>query len=242
MGRDKILDRINSLLAHADSAQDFDSIAEAEAFAAKAQSMMLKHKVADKELMSRLDAEDAAKRFEGITRVYYYPRDWGHTELRKRSAWKERLARVIADGFQCRFLVITGSNRLVFVGLEADAVFSVQLFARLVDLFERQSLREYDRAYNKLYDQGLPTHAVRGFKRSFLDSAADGLHDRLQEQLIAAVTGTALIRLKNVVIEYIAADKDVGKAASLTAGVRNSEGSAAGYAFGRSVSVHTGGS
>lgn len=235
--RNKILDRIGKLFAKAESAEEFGSVAEAEAFAAKGQEMLLQHKIGDTELAEHLAANDEERLFAGMATSYYRPRDWGHARQHKRSLWREQLARVIAQGFQCENIVVTRSNFMMFAGLEADTIFCVQLYARLVDLFERESLRHYDREYNKLYTIGADTSPMRGYKASWLEAASRGLKHRLDEQLAAMVTGTALIRLKDVVTRFV--DKDTVSAAKLSPARNHNRGGAEdGFAFGRGIGLH----
>ena len=60
MTRDKMIDRIQKLLAHADSAKKLGNEEEAQAFAAKVNELLLKHKLSMSSVeVAAQDADDA---------------------------------------------------------------------------------------------------------------------------------------------------------------------------------------
>ena len=79
MGKDKILDRVMKLMRKSESAEAIGSVAEAEAFAVKAQELLMRERIEDTELLDFIAKHDdaAAALSDRIVLVRYNPRDYG---------------------------------------------------------------------------------------------------------------------------------------------------------------------
>ena len=243
MGKDKILDRVMKLMRKSESAEAIGSVAEAEAFAVKAQELLFRERIEDEELLDFVAKHDnaAAALSDRITLVRYSPRDYGRPVKRKRTLWEQLLASVIAESNMCRIVVASGSNYITFIGFRQDAELSRDIYARLVEVFAKDALRQYDREYNKLYNKGLDTWSMRGWRSSFLNAAVVGLNEKLRAQRIEMEQeqkGTALIRLtEDAVIQYMKT-KYKGFAAGLGGSSDyNTAGAAAGHVYGRTTNT-----
>jgi hypothetical protein len=123
---EKIIDTIRKLQRHAESAASFGSRAEAEAFAARAQKLLLDYKLTQ-------EAVDAAD-FEGseiMGGCVLRPSQFGQKRSKRRVAWTEDLAQTVAEGHFCRAACLPGSNKIVFLGRRHDVEIAVYVFCRL---------------------------------------------------------------------------------------------------------------
>jgi len=139
---EKAITLIKKLLAKAASAEKIGNAHEAAAFAAKANELLLKHKLE----MTEVEAADLVSADDVIGQ------DWvdsaeaaGMRSSRSRSAWLESLASGIVRAHFCRILVVPGSKQINFVGKSIDRQLAVYLFRvlaanghRLATLHERK--------------------------------------------------------------------------------------------------------
>lgn len=191
---EKIVDKVTKLKAMAESAEAIGNEAEAEAFAAMYQRLMLQHKIEMSDLeVERLDVEEPVQKH----RIDYtkYP----DIELRKaRIAWIERLASVVADAHFCRILVYPGSSRITLVGRKSDAAVAEYMFITLQRAVESLSSKAEQKYRWEVYKRDGNCRAARGYKGSFTQAFVMRLSERYSE-LRAEIVGDggsmALVRV-----------------------------------------------
>lgn len=244
MTEDRVLDKLQKIKAHADSAAKIGNEAEAQAFAEMLQRLLLKHNLE----MSDLEFE----RHEREEPVIEHLVDWttyGLENKLARSAWEQRLASVVARAHFCRIMVQPGSNRVTFVGRKSDIAVAEYLTVVLV----RSARRIADQAYNDMVNEGWrekvcdecgqrwPNHqgksrtvrdhlfsTVRhhGFRPAFLQAFVMRIAQRLEETRRSNVTtSTAIVRVnraEKAVEDYMGQFKR--KAAGLTHARFHAEG------------------
>jgi len=182
----KVLEKLQKIKAHAESAAKIGSEAEAEAFAAMLQQLLTKHKLG----MSDLDFEVEDVRQPVGTGMI----DWQDIKVRKsRIAWIEQLAAIVAKAYFCQILVHSGSSHITLVGRENDRVIAEYVIITLVRLAQRLSEKEF----GKLYRQD--RYRAHGFKASFLKAFVQRINERLKEERGEAErsTSTALVRIRH---------------------------------------------
>jgi hypothetical protein len=182
----KLLEKLQKIKAHAESAAKIGSEAEAEAFAAMLQQLLTKHKLG----MSDLDFEVEDVRDPVGTSMV----DWQGVKIRKsRIAWIEQLAAIVAHAYFCKILVHTGSSHITLVGREQDRVVAEYVIVTLVRLAQKLAEKEF----GKLYRQD--RYAAHGFKGSFLKAFVQRINERLKEERGEAErsTSTALVRIRH---------------------------------------------
>lgn len=195
---EKILDKLQKIKIHAESAQKIGSVEEAETFSRMLQQLLLKHKLEMTDL--EFTKEEKA---EPVDR---YLVNWRDVRVRQaRIDWIERLAGIVARAHFCRILIHPKSSRITLVGRKTDAEVAEFMIVTLVRAAE--GLAESERGvYKREFIQRYPTYQegngewVRigreGFRRSFLQSFTLRLHKRFQEERASqeGSTSTALAR------------------------------------------------
>jgi hypothetical protein len=208
--KDKLLEKLAKLKAHAESAQALGSEAEAQAFADMLQQMLLRHKLemSDVELVD-LEKEDPIDRHPVNFSAQGLPRK------KVRQAWSQHLAETIAWAHFCRILVYNRSNRVTFVGRKQDCEVAEYMFVTLYKATERIA----DAAYAKFstecvrqcaycqedkasctgrYHEFEPNWArARGFRPAFVEAFVWRLARRFYDlrKQAEASSSTALVRL-----------------------------------------------
>lgn len=143
-----IIKRIKKLLALASSSNEN----EAQAAMIKAQEMLVKYKLS-------LNDVQEPKQFEGKT-----VRKPTNVTFKK-ATWKGRLAGVIADNFSCyHFYNTKGTQRVVFMGLEADTETAASVFEYAIE-FVIGRVRQLRKKYYQLGEsaRGLENDYAQGF-------------------------------------------------------------------------------
>jgi hypothetical protein len=204
------LDKLAKLKRHADSAAEIGSLAEAEAFAALFQRMLLKHKLEATDLEFAQEARD-----EPVGR---HPIDYDkYPDVKVRATrveWIEKLAGVVARAHFCQILVHPRSSQITLLGRRSDAAVAEYMIITLQRAAERLATAEYTVFTNMVVKQcavclrdqrdSHPGHVftpnwqrARGFKAAFLQSFIVRLHERYRAERAAAATSssTALVRL-----------------------------------------------
>lgn len=189
----KTIDLIKKLLAHAASAESLGSVEEAAAFAAKANKLLLEHKLE----MTDLEVE-AQDKDDKVHREYFDPSDalrW--VGKGRRVAWLEGLVSGIARANFCRIAVISGSKKVALIGRPSDVAIVKYLITTLVREAERLSVL-YERQVRVGAERaGLPTpeQPKRGFLLGFVHAVIERL--RLMRQDVAQAGGKhALVRFE----------------------------------------------
>ncbi len=169
------LDRIKKLLAHSESARGLGSVAEAEAFAAKAADIALQHKLS----LDAIEFADEAAADPIDKELVNTAELKGDKRTRNRSAWQQELLAVLARNNSCRIVVMTGSKTCYLIGSGADREIVKYLYAVLAREGERLS---------------------RGWsKRDFLLGFVRGVSEKLYAQrksTLAEAGSTALVRVE----------------------------------------------
>lgn len=241
--KEKMLGKIAKLMAKAESAEEIGNREEAAAFTAKVKELLQSYQIEEWEAQKARQGLDGAASSlkDRVQKVWFRPQEWGLRLKRKRIRWEEDLASTLARQFNCRHHILKGTNFQIFMGVDEDVDMVMRLYALLVKKFEKLSQRDYDRAYAKLYDKGLPTWKLQGYRSSWLDGAVRGIEDALRLQQ-NETTGTDLILVKaNAVAEWyedVMRDKKVKNAPSLASRKYNPQGYREGYAEGRSTPLH----
>jgi len=184
MDVDKIIDKLRKIKAHAESAAKIGSEAEAEAFAAMLQQLLLKHKIEMTDL--ELEAEEADEP------VGTKPINWEDVKVRKnRIAWIEQLAAIVAKAYFCQIIVHARTSVITLVGRKGDVAVAEFMIVTLTRLAEKLAKKEF----GKLYRQD--RYAAHGFKDSFLKSFVRRIHERLELERRGAESksSTALVRI-----------------------------------------------
>lgn len=121
MNRSEIVEKIRKLIAHEQSARSIGNLAEAEAFAAKIQALMLDYKLSvdDVELQADPlgDEQAAAAR-----------------PARSAQTWSYRIAAAVARAFFCRAISHRGSNAVTFAGRSMDRAMAADMWRFLTNV------------------------------------------------------------------------------------------------------------
>jgi hypothetical protein len=226
--------KLRKLKAHAESAAKIGNEAEAQAFAAMFQQLLLKHKLGLTDI--EFDAEAAQEKIE---RHWV---DWETHEVRVRKnrvLWIEQLASIVARAYFCRIIVLPGSSNIELIGETSHVEVAEYVLVTLVRLADRMSKLERDKVYRR--DRA----AADGFRQSFLNGFINRLAVRLKEELAQAVrdagpaSSTALVRVnrsESAVTKYmdeLKKSKSIKNASRIQGGRRRVN--AEGYARGQEV-------
>jgi len=251
-GKEKILDRLQKLKAHQESAEKIGSVEEAQAFAEMLQRLLLKHNLE----MTDLEFE-AHEKEEPIDR---FPINWEEHGLKTKKCrieWEEQLAGIVARANFCRILVHHDSNRITLVGRKSDAQVTEYLIVTLrrsAKKISYNALNEFirenkavaqceicyktkDQHVFELHDflrASLTDH--HGFKASFITAFVARIRERLEETKKAVVnTSTALVRVNRSEAALLDYMKGFGKAKGKALGSVNHGSNAEGWRRGRAA-------
>ena len=119
------------------SARKIGSIAEADAFAAKARQLLLQHRV------DRLAATRDSSDRQEIDSHPVTAQQAGISAVRNRQEWSERLAAAIAEAFHCSLMIRRGSNTVIFCGKERDRASAAQLYTELANRASAACMEEF---------------------------------------------------------------------------------------------------
>ena len=124
-----VIDRLQKLIAHERSVRQIGSIAEAEAFTARVQEMLTRHKLtmSDVEVRRRNATED-------IDMLGVHPHSAGVPSTSYRVSWQLSLGYAIARVNQCALLTIGSSAVLYFAGRKSDRNAAAKLFHYFLEL------------------------------------------------------------------------------------------------------------
>lgn len=120
-----ILQKVEKLICHEVSARKLGSIAEADAFAAKARQLLSQHRV-ERIGTTRRGSEHGEVDSQAVT-----AQQAGISPARNRQEWSERLASAVAAAFHCTLMIQSGSNTVVFRGQGRDRATAAQLYSEL---------------------------------------------------------------------------------------------------------------
>lgn len=155
MTREALIEKINKLLALADTSRN-NSEAEAQAAYAKAQALIAEYNLNMDELN------------EDKEQIVLMPATHSNNE-----GYRTRLAMVLAQNFRCRVIMV--GNRVNFIGYKTDAEVCVKVFNSAYRLSHNKGLK-LERQARKA---GLST---RGVANSYWIGFCNGLKEVLDEQ------------------------------------------------------------
>jgi hypothetical protein len=229
MVREDVIEKLQKLKAHADSAEDIGNEEEAQAFAAMFQRLLLKHKLNMTDIeMQRHETE------EPVEERYI---DFGDEVQRKqhRIGWQAILADVVARAYFCRILCMSRSNRLILVGRKSDSEIAEYVIVTLLAAAIRLSKSAKHEYVKKTYGRARGSFPeLKGFRTSWLNGFVSRLRERLDEELNQEVassnSSTALMRINRA---SDAVDKYMYRYGTKSWAIRQSRHNASGYNEGR---------
>lgn len=229
----EILEKIQKLHAHAESAASLGNEHEAQAFAAKVQQLLTAYKLSLADL-----SRESVKKDEPINAQYLTWEMLGLPTKKARVAWVERLAMLCGDAYYCQFLVSRSFGQLgLFVGTDTDREVATFMFVTLARYLHKLAADEYIKFfYANVVDGHLPPH-LRGYKESFLAGFLNRLRERFAEETAdqKAASTTAIVLVKR---DALAKAKAWSEGEGWTQSVRGlglDAGNKAGWAAGRAV-------
>ena len=243
----QLIDRLQKLIAHERSVREIGNIGEAEAFAARIQTILTTHK------LTMSDVEFAAQ--DAVDPI-------GEDEVflkgRGTPTWQVYLAQSIARNFFCCVLGVSGENRQTFVGRDSDRLAAVQMFRYLVGLGSTLAAKEAQAYMNSpriqawvLKSRGtIPKSDIakvlrkidRDFEASFLVGFSAAIYNRLDStrkdlESTASSHGTGLILRDQAAIEAFVQERYQIKKDRRKPAAANNSGLASGFAHGSAVSL-----
>lgn len=240
MSDDKILDKLQKIKRHMDSAKEIGNIAEAEVFAGVLQKLLLKHKLD----MSDIEFET----FEKEQPVAEYFVNWRKHDIkpkRQRIKWVETLASVIAKAHFCRILVHPKSNFITLVGRHEDAAVAEFMLVTLYRAADKMS--EKADYHHRLECKRERREIGHGFRESWLAAFVTRLMNRYQEERGSHRESTMLVRINRAeksVEDFIRQgqeNKEIGKKSTAlkSSGVYHAEGYRQGHAAAEKIDLRT---
>lgn len=185
--------------------------AEAEAFAQAINRMLIENE------LSPTDIDYArANDMDPVIELTVDLNRYSIEKKKMRVAWQESLARIIARAHLCTFLLVPGSNRIIFVGTKSHATVAEYVYGTLVPIASRMAHTEYCRYWWGLKNSGQSTKEASGFKGSWLIAFTSRIAERFEEARRVAVaesdarlkdrmpsgaTSVALIRLNGALVK-----------------------------------------
>jgi hypothetical protein len=168
-----IIDRLQKLIAHERSAREVGNIAEAEAFAAKIQTMLTTHK------LTMTDVE-----FEAQDTVDPIGQDEVCLDGRSTPTWQVYLAQSIARNFFCCVLGVSRENRQTFIGRDSDRLAAVEMFRYLVGLGLSLAAKEEQSAHSG-EGVGVSRHCTESRYREGSTKGRSGFYGFLSGRLLS---------------------------------------------------------
>lgn len=188
--REKVLARLVKMQKTREGEAALGNLEAAEAFAAAINRMLIEHELNP----SDIDYARAAD-YDPVVEVEVDRQLYKIDEKHVRIAWQEALARVVAKGHLCTFLIRPRTNRITFVGTRSHAVVAEYAYGILVRAAADMSKAAYhqyglqcgrERGLNK-WVAGEP-----GFCESWLASFVERIAERLELARKEAVTQAAV--------------------------------------------------
>ena len=164
-----ILQKVEKLIRHEVSARKLGSIAEADAFAAKAQQLLLQ----DHSKRSVNDGDRSSPRVAAHHPVT--AQQAGIPALRTRQEWSERLAYGVAEAFHCQLRLQPNSNTVIFEGRPEDRVAAADLYSALAGKAATACEEEFkkwkqQRRGRRLAGEKLPSFQKAAYSRRWKQS------------------------------------------------------------------------
>lgn len=227
--KDTLIERVKKLLAKAESAKELGNQAEAEAFAAGAQKMMLAYGIEQEELRKHTGGKIQLKHIEVDLEKYL---------ARHESDWIEHLFGLLSKGNLCYAVLHRSSNKLSIMGqphnLDLVLYIAEQFIAR-ARVMARESFK------NNYEGPEKRNTYIRGFLRGF----AQGVGLRLKEEMDRATsnepqTQGLMVINNNAALTAFVQQKYPRLRSSSSSRLSGSGGIAAGVTAGRNTTAHKG--
>jgi hypothetical protein len=194
-----IVDLLQKLITHERSAREIGSVAEAETFAAKIQTMLTQHKLS----MSEVEYE-AQEKLDPIDSEFVRHGEFGLKDG-PRENWLAILSHAVAQSFFCRTFYYHGCPQtMIFVGRDSDRKAAIAMYSYLCGL--AVALCEKEFLLYKASDAFEPNPAAsRIWKKSFKLGFVSAIGNRLRTTRVAiestsSTQGMILIRRDEVAI------------------------------------------
>lgn len=180
--KEKVLKRLVKMQAQRDGEAAIGNAAAAEAFAEAINRMLIEHELNPTDI----DYARATDR-DPVVEISVDMARYNIERKKVRVAWQESLARVVANAHLCTFLIIPGSNRIVFVGTKSHATVAEYVFGTLVPIVNKMAHKEYCDYWWKLKNTTGNTKEAGGFKSSWIDAFIRRVTERFEEARKAAI-------------------------------------------------------
>jgi hypothetical protein len=188
MEQEKILDKLQKIKNMAEGAKAIGNEAEAQAFAAMLQQLMLKHKLSMTDIQYAAEMKDepiveqrAPRMYKGNKQVYV---EFPDVEVvKRRRLWAEELAMVIAEAYASRILVTEGWSMITFVGHKSNVQIAEYLFLTLLrsaDKMSNTAAKSFRAKYRS--EVGGAGMTPNGYRESWLDGFVTRIAQRLREE------------------------------------------------------------
>jgi hypothetical protein len=168
----KELDRLFKMI-HAKEVGTFGTEAEAQAWAAHINRLLLKNRLTEAQVKGYFAEKDE------MGHQTMDPEEWGLPKNKtRRVEWMEDLAQVVAESNLCKISIYTGSNMIGFWGRQGDREVAVFMYVTLA----RSALKMVDKIYRlKKSVSDIANLDMRNFKASFLIGFTSGIRKRLSQ-------------------------------------------------------------
>ena len=162
--QEKIIDKVQKLLAKAND--DATTPLEAQSFMLKAQAMMAKHGLAEKDV---------------IKTDCYVVQASPHEYLKRMPFYYGKLSRIIAENFRCYSFISTikGGKKIVFVGALEDVEIAKEVF----NYATKYLAYKMDLVLTQLKFQRKGTKYNHAYMNDWVMGFLDGLHDQFKKQV-----------------------------------------------------------
>jgi hypothetical protein len=186
MTSDKLLGKLAKMVAARDGEAAIGNEAAADAFASAINRLLLDHDLT----MAEVDFAASVKE-DPIVELHADLAKFGVDRKKARVGWQEALARVVATAHMCKFMVIMGSNAIIFVGTKEHATVAEYAYGTLVAATEKMSWKAYNKMFYGLKNNGGDVREARGYRAAWLSSFVNRMEQRFREAQMGAFASVA---------------------------------------------------
>lgn len=189
-------EKIKKLLALSESSNEH----EAKAALLKAKQLMMEHKITESDLVDK--KESSVKKVESTI-----------TYSSRRDPWIDRLAGILAENYQCRFVESRNwgkqTRNVQFWGLEEDVEICLKVFEYAVDCIRSQCKRirkenfDYTAQSRSILCNGYAMGFILGLKEAFEEQMESiksewGLVPMMSEEVVHSTDDLKEVRSNNI--------------------------------------------
>lgn len=205
--REKVLRKLVKLQAQSESEAKIGNSEAAEAFASAINRMLIEYELSPSEIdFARTNDNDP------VIEVWVDRGQYTIEPVKRRVAWQETLARVVAKAHLCSFLIRPGSNQIGFVGTKSHATVAEYVYGTLVRASAEIAHKEYCTYWWECRDVKGNSKLASGFKAAWLTAFITRIGERFEEARKAAIAShdamlavgansTALVRLSGALVK-----------------------------------------